>query len=114
MAPDLDAWHVIMDIRWPRNYNREMPGSTIERLLETANSSTDGDTSVNVAKRQFLDENECIAFFDATRANLSLIDEWKKNSSVTDYAVFSEAGEKADDGRLDTGKRRGNASRRSV
>lgn len=68
------------------------PSGTIESLLKAANSSTEGDTSVNVSKRVFLDEDECKAFFAATKARMVDINEWNKNSSATEYELFDETG----------------------
>jgi hypothetical protein len=81
-----------------------MGNVTIESLLKAANSSPDGDTSVNFAKRQFLDDAECIAFFRATRSALFSIFEWSKNSSATDYAVFDASGEESTDGVIGVGR----------
>lgn len=75
-----------------KNYNRVMTSGTIEKLLEAANSSTEGDTSINLAKRQFVEIEAAVEFFQATRARLFQIDEWKKNSSVTNYDLFDETG----------------------
>ena len=66
--------------------------STIERLLKAANSSTQGDTSVNLAKRIFLDKAECDAAFDLTCSKLLSIDEWSKSSSPTSYDLFDDSG----------------------
>ena len=63
---------------------------TIENLLKAANSSDEGDTSVNVSKRVFLDETECDHFFAATKSEMVDIDEWNRNSSATSYALFDE------------------------
>jgi hypothetical protein len=66
--------------------------STIERLLKAANSSTEGDTSVNLAKRIFLEQAECDAVFHLTRTRLLSIDEWNKSSTATSYELFDESG----------------------
>jgi hypothetical protein len=68
----------------------------IEELIKAANSSTEGDTSLNSAKRAFLEQAECDAFFEATRAKLVDINEWNKNSSPTKYALFDESGGQTD------------------
>jgi|SRR5687767_5855866 len=81
-----------------------MGNVTIEGLLKAANSSPDDDTSVNFAKRKFLDEAECVAFFKTTRSGLFDIDEWKKNSSASDYDLFEESGERSDDGAIGVGR----------
>jgi hypothetical protein len=62
----------------------------IEGLLEAANSSTEGDTSINLAKRVFLTDVDCESFFRITRSNLVKIEEWNKNSSATTYTLFNE------------------------
>lgn len=69
-----------------------MTSGTIEKLLEAAKSSAETDTSINLAKRQFVEEDGAIDFFKATRGRLFRIDEWKKNSSVTDYDLFDQSG----------------------
>lgn len=69
-----------------------MAFSMIEKLLEQANSSTSGDTSMNVSKRIFLEVPESIAFFNETKSNMTDIDEWNKNSSATEYELFDENG----------------------
>ena len=66
--------------------------STIERLLKAANSSTEGDTSVNLAKRIFLEQADCDAVFQLTRTRLLSIDEWNKSSSATSYELFDAHG----------------------
>ena len=66
--------------------------STMERLLKAANSSTEGDTSVNLAKRIFLNQAECDAAFDLTRSKLLSIADWGKSSSATSYELFDESG----------------------
>ena len=80
---------------------QNMASNTIEDLLKAANSSPDGDTSVNVAKRTFLDEEKCVAFFEDVRSRMVRIDEWNKNSSATGYELFDETGEKAADGSIE-------------
>jgi hypothetical protein len=70
-----------------------MASDIIERLLEAANSATEGDTSLNLAKRRFLEEQAAAEFFRATRMKLFRIEEWKKNSSITDYDLFNENGD---------------------
>ena len=74
-----------------------MKANSIESLLKAANSSPTPNTSVNFAKRVFLDEEECRRFFETARANLFRIDEWSKNSSATNYALFEETGEESAD-----------------
>jgi hypothetical protein len=69
-----------------------MHESTVESLLKAANSSTEGDTSVNLAKRVLLDEAECAAVFESAKTRLLDISEWNRNSSPTEYALFDEAG----------------------
>ena len=60
----------------------------IENLLQTANSSEDGDTSVTSASRHFVSEADANGFFRDVCERLFLIDEWNKNSSVTEYELF--------------------------
>lgn len=93
MPQNKDARQVILVNADLGNYNRLMRQSTIESLLKAANSSTEGDTSVNVAKRIFLDDLECGAFFEETKSKLLDIDEWNKNSSATGYTLFNEFGD---------------------
>jgi hypothetical protein len=83
---------VLLVIARPKNYNPYMQLSTIENLLKAANSSSEGDTSVNLAKRVFLNEAECSAFFEITKTRLFNIEEWNRNSSPTGYALFDESG----------------------
>ncbi len=64
----------------------------IEMLLKAANSSTEGGTSVNFAKRIFLQQSECDAFFQSTRSDLLRISEWNKHSSATSYELFDQDG----------------------
>lgn len=80
-----------------------MGKSTIEKLLETANSSTETDTSINFAKRQFVDEGEAVSFFEATRSKLMLIDAWQKRSSATGYDLFDETGTPINDRPISVG-----------
>lgn len=65
-----------------------MTSSRIERLLESANSSPEGDTSVSSARRQFPEDATAAAFFRDVCDRLSRIDEWNHNSSVTEYELF--------------------------
>ena len=81
-----------------------MEATSIESLLEAANSSPTNNTSVNFAKRVFLDDDECQRFFETARANLFDINEWKKNSSATDYALFEENGEECGDPAISIGR----------
>ena len=76
-----------------QKYNCFMATGTIEKLLETANSASESDTSLNLAKRRFLEEQAAAKFFESTRIKLFRIGEWKKNSSVTDYDLFNENGD---------------------
>ena len=79
---------VLLVIGDTKNYNRPMQKSKIEKMIEAANSSTEGDTSLNFAKRVFLHQAECDAFFETTRSKLFDVNEWNKNSSPTKYALF--------------------------
>ena len=76
----------------------------IENLLKTANSATGGDSSVNVAKRIFDDTGRCDAFYEQTCSNLLNITEWNRNSSVTSYALFDEAGNDIGSSPIDVGR----------
>ncbi|HUS00045.1 MAG TPA: hypothetical protein VMZ26_18425 [Pyrinomonadaceae bacterium] len=69
-----------------------MQTSTIEKLIQAANSSNEGDTSLNLAKRVFLEQAGCDELFGTTRSKLLDIKEWNKNSSPTSYALFDESG----------------------
>lgn len=77
--------------------------SKIERLLQAANSSREGDTSLNLAKRVFLDQADCDRFFESVCSNLFRIDEWNKNSSAADYRFFDESGRPRDDRPIEIG-----------
>src|SRR5688572_2382771 len=81
-----------------------MKANSIESLLKAANSSPTPNTSVNFAKRVFLDEDECGRFFETTRASLFRIDEWSKNSSASDYTLFEETGEESGDPTISVGR----------
>lgn len=72
----------------------------IEQLLERANSSEDGDTSVSSARRHFTDNATSASFFRDVCDRLLMIAEWNKNSSVTEYELF---GPGHDDGRIRVG-----------
>ena len=87
---------VLLVIATPKNYNRPMHTSTIEELIKLANSSSEGDTSLNFAKRTFLEQVECDRFFEITRSKLFDINEWNKNSSPTKYALFDPSGRQID------------------
>lgn len=93
-----------MAIGQSRIYNRVMKSNSIESLLEAANSSPTPNTSVNFAKRVFLDDEECRRFFATVRAKLFRVDEWTKNSSASDYALFEETGEECGDPILSVGR----------
>lgn len=67
----------------------------IQRLLEAANSTAETDSSINLAKRQFVEESDAAGFFADRRQALFRIEEWKKNSSVTDYDLFDQNGQPA-------------------
>jgi hypothetical protein len=77
---------------------------TIESLLEDASSSSDTDSSVSFAKRKFLDESDCIDFFRSTRTRLFSIEDWRKNSSATDYKLFDDSGKEVTDGNIEVGR----------
>lgn len=67
-------------------------GSKVQDLLEQANSSAEGDTSVNFAKRSFNSETECTNFFAQTRQRLLIIDEWNNHSSPSSYGLYDNTG----------------------
>ena len=69
-----------------------MTQSKIESLLAAAKSSSQTDTSINLAKKFFEDENESRSFFLDTRERLFNINEWNRNSSPTGYVLFDESG----------------------
>jgi hypothetical protein len=81
-----------------------MNPNRIERLLAAANSSPDGDTSINIAKRTFLHDDDCASFFQATRSKLFDISEWNKNSSASEYKLFEESGREAPSTSITTGR----------
>ena len=74
-----------------------MTSSLVERLLKTANSSEEDDTSVNSAGRHFTAEDAAADFYGELCERLLRIDEWNKNSSVTGYELFGPGRE---DGRI--------------
>jgi hypothetical protein len=80
-----------------------MTSGNIETLLKAANSSPDNDSSVNVAKRTFLNESDARAFFEETKNKLFQIAEWRKNSSATTYELFDESGRVIESGRMSEG-----------
>ncbi len=69
-----------------------MTSDTIEKLLEAAKASSEGDTSINLAKRHFLDDGLALQFFRETRGRLFQIGEWRGSSSVTEYDLFDDKG----------------------
>ena len=83
---------VLLVVAHLKNYNRPMGTSTIEQLIKAANSSAEGDTSLNLAKKVFLDQAQCDEFFETTKSKLLDINEWNKNSSPTKYGLFEESG----------------------
>ena len=72
-------------------------GAKIQDLLGQANSSSEGDTSVNFAKRSLGSEAECTKFFAQTKHRLLLIGEWDKNSSPSSYKLFDSNGSEIDE-----------------
>ena len=74
-------------------YNEIMASQVIEGLIKAAKSSTDNDSSINVAKKQFTEADDAIQLFRDVRRRMLLITEWRKNSSVTGYDLFDEDGE---------------------
>src|SRR5688572_12812711 len=81
-----------------------MGSDMIESLLKAANSSSEGDTSVNSSMRSFSGENDAVTFFEETKARLSRIDEWNNNSSATSYDLFDENGDLDNSGPISAGK----------
>ena len=67
-------------------------GAKIQDLLEQANSSAEGDTSVSFAKRSFISEIECSNFFDKVKQRLLIIDEWDRNSSPSSDKLYDSTG----------------------
>jgi hypothetical protein len=93
IAENKDARQVLLVIADLKNYNHGMDSTpAIERLLKAANSPK-GDTSLNFAKRVFLEQSECDAFFETTRSALLNISEWNRHSSATSYELFDENGD---------------------
>jgi hypothetical protein len=83
-------------------YNRSMGNNRIEKLLQAANSSSEGDTSINSAKRTFLSEDDAAEYFRSVGAKLFRIEEWQKSSSPTTYDLFDQSGQ-AVTGPIETG-----------
>ena len=81
-----------------------MAETRIESLLRAAHSSPDQDSSVNGAKRIFIDENEARAFYSESSDRMLRIEEWQKSSSVTDYHLFEESGRPVDSDPISVGK----------
>lgn len=81
-----------------------MGKSRIEALLEAANSSTGNDSSVNVAKRTFVNDADADKFFRTVRDRLFLISEWRKNSNATSYELFNASGESSASDEIQVGK----------
>lgn len=81
-----------------------MGKSVIESLLEAANSSPENDSSINVAKRTFVSEDDAGEFFKTTRMHMVRIEEWRKNSSMTTYDLFDEAGQEVNSEPISAGK----------
>ncbi|MEO8574481.1 MAG: hypothetical protein ABI481_10965 [Pyrinomonadaceae bacterium] len=80
-----------------------MPNSTIEGLIMAANSSPEGDSSLNLAKRVFLEQAQCDDFFENRRSNLLDINEWNKSSSASMYALIDESGRQSDNESISVG-----------
>src|SRR5688572_17713775 len=74
-------------------YNEIMASQVIESLIKAANSSTDNDSSINLAKKQFTEVDDAIKLFSDVRQRMLRITEWGKNSSVTGYDLFDEDGD---------------------
>ena len=81
-----------------------MSKSRIEALLEAANSSTDNDSSVNGAKRTFVNDADADEFFRSVRESLFRISEWRKNSNATSYDLFDASGEISTSDEIEVGK----------
>jgi hypothetical protein len=67
-------------------------GSQIEELLKSANSTEEPVNSVNSARRSFQNEVESRAFFEEVCSGLLDINEWRRNSTPSSYALFDESG----------------------
>ena len=67
-------------------------GAKVQDLLKQANTSPEGDTSVNFAKRSFGSEAECTNFFAQSKQRLLTISEWDKNSSPSSYKLYDNGG----------------------
>ena len=81
-----------------------MDTTTIESLLEAANSAPENDSSINMEKRIFTTAPLSDDFFAMTRKRMVDIEEWKKNSSVTDYDLFDESGGEVNSQPISIGK----------
>jgi hypothetical protein len=64
----------------------------IEQLLKLANSADEPVTSVNSARRTFLDEGASRDFFSDVCRRLIDIDEWSEDSSASAYRLFDDSG----------------------
>lgn len=73
-----------------------MGTNKIETLLQAANSTTENDSSINIAKRQFPVEAEAAQFYRETRDRMVRIEEWRENSSITSYDLFDSSGQQVD------------------
>src|SRR5688500_15507736 len=60
-------------------YNEIMASPVIESLIKAAKSSTENDSSINVAKRQFTEVDRAIRLFSDVRQRMFRIEEWRKN-----------------------------------
>src|SRR5688500_5161630 len=74
-------------------YNQIMTSRVIESLIKAAKSTTDNDSSINVAKRHFTEIERAIKLFSDVRQRMFRIEEWRRNSSLSDYDLFDENGE---------------------
>lgn len=69
-----------------------MTSRTVEKILRQAESSLAKDTSVCGAEREFDSETACKSAFEDAGRRLLDVDEWRKSSTPTSYALFDESG----------------------
>lgn len=93
-----------MEFPFAETYTVSIMAGKIENLLEQANSSIEGDTSVNFAKRNFAGEDEARSFFSAVKSRLLDLANWSENSSPSEYALFDEHGTEITGEQIDVGK----------
>ncbi|MFN6963777.1 MAG: hypothetical protein ACK4S4_08430 [Pyrinomonadaceae bacterium] len=78
--------------------------SLTSTLLHRAESSPDGDTSVNFAERKFADEASARDAFAQVRERLLDLRHWNECSGLSNYDLFDEGGTLLTDTRIETGR----------